>query len=95
MKYKDINARSLHSESSRKRYFLAISEELNDLHLPLATTGISDVASVRNEQWEMRNDHKKESLLGTSCKWQEVNIKLLSFKCGHSYKMLGLTSENI
>lgn len=50
MKYKDINARSLHSESNRKRYFLAISEELNDLHLPLATTGIFEVASVRNEQ---------------------------------------------
>lgn len=30
--------------------FLAISKELNDLHLPLATTGISEVASVRNEQ---------------------------------------------
>lgn len=50
MKCKDINASSLHCESSRKRYFLAMSEELNDLHLPLATTGISKVASVRKEQ---------------------------------------------
>ena len=43
----------------------------------------------------MRNGHKKESLLGVSYKWQGVNIKLVSFKCGHSYKMPGLTSENI
>lgn len=77
-KYKDINARSLHSESSKKIFF----GENWMIHLPLATTGISDVASVRNEQWEWEMTTKKESLLGTSCKWQEVNIKLLSFKCG-------------
>lgn len=35
---------------TEKRYFLAITKELNDLHLPLATTGIFEVASVRNEQ---------------------------------------------
>lgn len=50
VKYKDINARSLHSESSRKRYFLALSEDLNDLHFPLATTRISKVALVRKEE---------------------------------------------
>lgn len=50
MQYKDINAESLHSERSRKRSFLAMSEEKIDLHLLLATTGIFKVALVRKEK---------------------------------------------
>lgn len=49
MKYKEMNAGILHSESSSKILFLAISEELNDLHLLLATIGISKVSWVRKE----------------------------------------------
>lgn len=40
LKYKDINAGSFYNDSSRKRPYLAMSEELNDLHLLLETTGI-------------------------------------------------------
>lgn len=60
MKCKDINVGSLHSKSSRTGPLLAVSEELNGLHLQLAGTEIPNWQRWERKQWERETATKRK-----------------------------------